>query len=104
MECLHQCEIAHNDIKTDNVLLVSKSPSMLSPVITDFGISRVLNTDQLLVGAFKTSRVNGFSLQFASPESIGRMRNGLMESDATVWKRGDVYSSGMLIKELVTRR
>lgn len=52
---MHSVDISHQDIKPDNVLLEVGEQGFLESVVTDFGISRVLNTQQLLVQAFKVS-------------------------------------------------
>lgn len=104
VEFLHQHHIAHLDIKTDNILLELSASGQLSPVITDFGVSHIVDKESLLVKAFKPSRLNGMSLHYAAPETILRVRQRRNEYNPIVWTRGDIFSTAILVQEMMTRR
>lgn len=97
---MHREQIAHRDLKTDNVLIDTRTIPHTA-VITDFGIARILNQDEMKVKEFPVSNHRGFSLLYAAPESIEqfRTRSSVAENSAARWKAGDVYSFGCIIYE-----
>ena len=70
---LHEAEIAHCDLKPANILLQLSLRNVLIPVISDFGISRVLNPSNMKVAAFEVSKIKGASLMYAAPEVFFRL-------------------------------
>lgn len=101
---MHEAGVVHCDIKPDNVLLdLVAGQKLLSAVITDFGVARVINTAELQVQAFVASRLNGLSVSYAAPEALNRLRSRLAESSAEIWYCGDVFSTACMLKEMVTR-
>lgn len=59
-----------------------------------------------MVQEFRESRLNGLSLAYASPESISRLRtkNATNEVNPQVWMAADVFSTVMMLKEMVARK
>ena len=101
---MHESGFAHCDIKPANILLDYDAQNRtLSPIISDFGLTRVISKDSLKVSAFMTNDLRGASWSYAGPEVMMRFRNRSQELDSEVWKAGDVYAMGMTLYEMVTR-
>lgn len=87
---LHQNCILHLDMKPANMLVVSLDPQSMTTIkLTDFGMSRESNSRLTFVGTF----VEGTALYMA-PEMMQRVQS----------EKGDVYSLGMCLWEMLTRR
>ena len=96
---MHDSGFAHCDIKPANILL-DYSRDILVPILTDFGISRVLK--QQGVESFKIADVRGVSIRYASPEALGQMKkNFLLHGEE--FKFCDVYSIALTLYEMLTR-
>ena len=101
---MHSQGLTHNDIKPDNVLLEFDQESRdLIPVVTDFGISRIVTDQTLVVKAFEKADLNGLSLAYAAPEVIFRFRRGMTERDAQIVYAGDVYSLSITLLAMLKR-
>lgn len=79
----HQHLVVHCDLKPSNVLIDSSG----RPSLLDFGIARLINASDL------SGPIKAFTPRYASPEQ----QNGTPVSTST-----DVYSLGMMLRELVT--
>ncbi|MFZ6871437.1 protein kinase domain-containing protein [Undibacterium sp. Di27W] len=78
---VHKAGLIHRDLKPENILLRTLQP--LDLILTDFGISSVLDATQRLTGTART-------LPYASPESL----SGVIDAKADYW------ALGMIILEL----
>lgn len=85
LHVLHESGIVHRDLKPENVLVASREPLRL--VITDFGLSRVLEQSVVFASSSRT-------LAYAAPESLSGQ-----VSPARDW-----WSLGMIARELLTGR
>jgi tRNA A-37 threonylcarbamoyl transferase component Bud32 len=77
LEYAHQKNIAHFDLKPQNILLKNDVPK-----ITDWGLSRLLTLQ-------KTTTI-GISLPFAAPEQFST-RYGKRDSRTDIWQLGILY-------------
>ena len=100
---MHENGIVHNDIKPANVLLDQDVSGNLMAVITDFGISRIVNKEALKVQAFATADLRGASLAYASPEAITRFRKRLSETDPQVWMAADSFALAITTLQMMIR-
>jgi serine/threonine-protein kinase len=106
LKFMHARQIAHCDIKPANILLeqIPQQP-FIQPVLTDFGISRVLNPQGLAVKAFRPVDINGVSLLYAAPETILTFRMQVQPLlDPRVISSADIYAFAVILYEMVTRR
>ncbi|KAH8836139.1 kinase-like domain-containing protein [Flagelloscypha sp. PMI_526] len=98
LQHLHSLDIAHGDIKAQNVLVTSDSPSRA--VLTDFGLSRPLNG----VKGFSTSTLQG-TLHFMAPELLQYLvYDGLQYENHQCTKETDVWAFGMFIVQVYCGR
>src|SRR6056297_2400819 len=86
LEHAHENNIIHRDIKPENIIIDNNN----SVKVADFGIARAVTTSTIV----NTKRVLG-SVHYSSPEQA---RGGVVD------KRTDIYSLGILIYELATKR
>ena len=104
---MHSAGLAHCDIKPANTLLhqvLIDEVATLIPVLSDFGISRVVSSDALKVQAFVPSDLIGASLAFAGPEVLERFMTRHKEPNPRVWFAGDTYGLAITLYELVVRK
>ncbi len=86
LEHAHNNNIIHRDIKPENIIIDSNN----TVKVADFGIARAATTSTIV----NTKKMLG-SVRYSSPEQA---RGGVVD------KRTDIYSLGILIYELSTRR
>ncbi|KAH8813494.1 kinase-like domain-containing protein [Flagelloscypha sp. PMI_526] len=95
IQYLHSLEIAHGDIKAQNVLVASESPPLA--VLTDFGLSRPLYETQ----SFETSHVQG-TLHFMAPELLQHLIYDGLCRDRQCTKETDIWAFGMFIVQVLS--
>ena len=100
---MHQNGFVHCDIKPMNFLLDLTADGRLTAVLTDFGISRVIDGVAIKVQAFHVSEIRGASLLYAAPETIVRFRKRLNDTDPLVWKAGDAFALSASLCEFLKR-
>ncbi|KAH8796205.1 kinase-like domain-containing protein [Flagelloscypha sp. PMI_526] len=94
---LHSLNIAHGDIKAQNVLVTSNSPP--HAVLADFGLSRPLNG----IEGFETSYIQG-TLHFMAPELLQHLIYDGLYHDRQCTKETDIWAFGMFIVQVFTGR
>ena len=97
--------IVHQDIKAANVLLEEHPTKGVQAVITDFGISNVVDDTILTVKAFEVKNMRGLTVKYAPPEAIRRFRNkDRSKVPPGVAKAGDVYSFAIVIHAMISKK
>jgi serine/threonine protein kinase len=96
---MHSKGYIHNDIKPANILLDGDKEEPLFPVVTDFGISHILNSAFVAAG-FRKKNVRAGTPEYCSPEVLKSFLTKEMVSNI----KSDVYSFGILLIELFTRK
>ncbi|KAF2355167.1 Protein kinase domain, partial [Trinorchestia longiramus] len=95
---LHSCEVAHCDVKSQNVLLNYEADSMddtLTAKLTDFGLSMMKNNSESVSTMTELHRLRG-TPRYSAPEVLlGDMMN------LSEWKHADVYSLSLVIYEII---
>lgn len=86
---LHSHGIIHRDLKPQNVLVVEHDGNY-SPLITDFGISKQLDTGE---SSAVSNSVLGGTYSYASPEQL---------KETTIRKNTDLWSFGIIAYQMLT--
>ena len=101
---MHSLSIVHGDIKPGNVLIHQEGETLVA-LLTDFGISRILDDKSNVVAGFQSHNLNGASFPYAGPEVLMFLRtNTISEASADILKAGDVYSLAAVMYEMLTKR
>ena len=92
---VHGAGIVHRDIKPENIIVSRDSRGRLRPMVSDFGIAKLLEESVLLAKKQRTE--SGLRLgtpAYMSPEQV--------RGDADLGKASDIFALGVLLYELVT--
>ena len=92
---MHKVNVVHFDLKPANILLDSD----FSPVISDFGMAKVIDNSRHSVKGLQESDVFGFTPAYCAPELLS---SNLVVSETS--KKADVYAYGIVLLELITRK
>lgn len=85
----HQHLVIHRDIKPGNILITSEG----TPKLLDFGIAKLLDSEQTQNAAHTITELRAMTPEYASPEQV---------RGETVTTATDIYSLGVLLYELLT--
>ncbi|MCA9049142.1 MAG: serine/threonine protein kinase, partial [Planctomycetaceae bacterium] len=89
LQFAHNKGVVHRDIKPENILIATDG----SVKIADFGLSRILGTEDQSTVLTGTHQVMG-TLRYMAPEQLQGARN--------VDSRADIYSLGVVFYEMLT--
>lgn len=89
MKYLHNKNIVHRDLKPENVFLDSN----FEPVLSDFGLSKILNDDELKI----TGRLG--TPYFMAPEMFSDEKD-----DVSITKKIDVYAFAVTLLSMFTTK
>ena len=93
---MHDKKIAHNDIKSNNVML----DELFIPKLIDLGTVKL--ADSVLMASSKKSYVNVGAVRWKSPENLQiTMKNAKLQKD--VLFAGDIYSYSILLGEMFSK-
>jgi hypothetical protein len=86
------------------VLLKLDDDKKLRGLMSDLGVSRVVDNKQLLVGAFQVSRFRGISPFYAAPDLFQEVFYGQKGRALSPYfeKKRDIYAFGVVICEIMT--
>lgn len=102
---MHSAGVVHCDIKPANVLIDQDiETKIITAVLTDFGISRIVDQDIIKVKSFAVSDLRGASIAYSGPEAITRFHQRRTDDDVLIWKSSDVYALSITFFELMIRR
>jgi serine/threonine protein kinase len=101
LKLMHSKFFIHNDIKPPNVLLDGDKDEPLFPVICDFGIVTILESAEIING-FKTQNIKASTLEYSAPEILKSYIQKCPERVSSF--KTDVYSTGILLLELFSRK
>ncbi|CAL4978880.1 unnamed protein product [Urochloa decumbens] len=96
MHCLHEQGIVHVDIKPSNVLLDSD----MNPKIADFGVSEVLNDNQITCVNGWGDEASIYTEYLILRGTVGYMAPEYL-AEGFVSKKNDVYAFGITLLEIV---
>jgi WD40 repeat protein/tRNA A-37 threonylcarbamoyl transferase component Bud32 len=89
----HDCGVLHCDLSPSNLLLDAERGPEPAPLITDFGLARLLDDDPALTRSFQ---VAGTPAYMAPEQARGERRS--------LTARADIHSLGAILHELITGR
>lgn len=112
---MHDVDFVHCDIKPNNVLLSNHPQLGVHAVLTDFGISKIVSKQVVLVDAFTIVKVKGVSVAYSPPEAFDFLFGPLPTESEILGqqkttqqinhelKAWDIYMFGVLLFEMITQ-
>ena len=108
LKFMHNNGLAHADLKPANCLLDSCDNGDVVCVLSDFGITRIVNREIIKIKQFRNIDVNGASMQYASPETIASLNRTRTTTDGDRKLHdpvmADIYSIGVMLCRMLCRR
>ncbi|KAI3655805.1 hypothetical protein MP638_004117 [Amoeboaphelidium occidentale] len=101
---MHKLQLAHCDLKPDNVLIDEPQSGRFSCVLTDFGITQILSESIVDAKVFKVFNIRGVSVRYAAPEAFLRFRKKIENTAAIEIMAGDLYSIAAIAYEMITKK
>lgn len=102
---MHSLGVVHADIKPPNILLDQDRNKLLIPIVTDFGVSRIVTGTLLTVRGFQVSFVRGGSHKYCAPEVWFRLRSKIETTlRPDLWFFGDTYALAVTLLEMMSRQ
>lgn len=101
---MHKEGFTHNDLKPANILIEKNDTDILTPVLTDFGLSTVILGKAEVLGAFRVVNIKGASLQYAAPELFLSYMKKQKSSQSFKKVNAEIYSFGMITYEIFCKR
>jgi len=85
----HERNVVHRDIKPANMVIVKKPDGTEHLIVVDFGIAKIMESDNTLKGLTTTGRIFGSPVYMSPEQSKGNAVDG----------RSDIYSLGCVLYE-----
>ena len=92
---MHSEGMAHRDLKPENILIDIRQ-NTAHAVLTDFGISAILESNLVKVKEFQVANAEGFSPLYCAPE-IFEITFETRDSSKELFMQSDIYSFACLI-------
>eukprot|EP00158_Paraphelidium_tribonemae_P003214 Partr_v1_DN25964_c1_g1_i5_m68562 putative protein kinase kinase kinase len=83
---MHAAGFIHCDLKSANILIDRDHKNNVFPVLSDFGISQIIDPTAVTVKAFPIIYNNAFSFNYAAPDVFLRIKNKQRVDDVAVNK------------------
>jgi len=95
LDAVHSHGIVHRDLKPENVFLAGQSGGSEIVKVLDFGISKLIESDEISVNISSSGIIFG-TPYYASPEQA--------EGERRPDHRADLYAAGVIFYEMITGR
>jgi eukaryotic-like serine/threonine-protein kinase len=90
----HEAGVVHRDLKPSNIFLARRGRTLVSPVVLDFGVSRLLDDEELGLGTLTSADTLLGTAAYVAPEQAKQSRSA---DD-----RSDQYALGVVLYECAT--